>query len=123
MRLTFMLVIIAFFTCLNTAVFAGEADVEDVRVEKTGEGTYRFSVTVRHGDAGWDHYANKWDISGPDGVIYGTRVLLHPHENEQPFTRSLGAVEIPKEVQSVILRAYDSVHAGGGREMNIELPD
>ena len=64
MRLTFILAIIAVFAGLNTAVFAGEADVEEVRAEKTGEGTYRFSVTVRHADAGWDHYANKWDISG-----------------------------------------------------------
>jgi len=123
MRLTFILAIIAVFTGLNTVVIAGEADVEEVRAEKTGEGTYRFSVTVRHADAGWDHYANKWDISGPDGTIFGTRILHHPHENEQPFTRSLGAVEIPQGVKSVIVRAYDSVHADGGREMNVELPD
>ena len=37
---------------------------------------------------GWEHYANKWDVVGPDDTILGTRVLLHPHVNEQPFTRS-----------------------------------
>ena len=44
-------------------------------------------VTVRtNDDAGWDHYADKWIVEGPDGAVYGERVLAHPHENEQPFT-------------------------------------
>jgi hypothetical protein len=52
----------------------------------------------------------------------GTRVLYHPHVDEQPFTRSLGGVRIPAEVTSVILRAHDSVHGAGGREVVVELP-
>ena len=57
----------------------------------------------------------------PDGTVLGTRVLVHPHETEQPFTRSLGGVEIPETVAEVTLRAHDSVHGYGGKEVTVRL--
>ncbi len=57
----------------------------------------------------------------PDGAVLGTRVLLHPHETEQPFTRSLGGVKIPQGVRQVTLRAHDRVHGYGGKELTVEL--
>ncbi len=104
------------------AATAGEADVVGVQATKEPAGTYRFDVTVAHGDDGWDHYADAWDVLAPDGTVLGTRVLAHPHENEQPFTRSLGGVAIPDGVTEVTLRAKDSVHEHGGAEMTVTLP-
>lgn len=104
------------------AVAAGEADVVGVEVSKEGNGAYRFDVTVAHEDEGWDHYADAWDVVAPDGTVLGTRVLLHPHETEQPFTRSLGGVAIPDGVTEVVLRAKDSVHEYGGAEVTVSLP-
>jgi hypothetical protein len=101
---------------------AGEADVVAAKATKTGENTYRFDVTVAHDDTGWDHYANVWQVIGPDGTIIGERVLAHPHVNEQPFTRSLSGVSIPPDITGVTLRAGDLVHAFGGAELTIELP-
>ena len=103
------------------AAWAGEADVLAVEAVPEGGGTWRFHVTVAHGDTGWDHYADKWDVVAPDGTLLGTRVLLHPHETEQPFTRSLGGVAVPAGVGRVTLRAHDSVHGYGGKEMAVEL--
>ncbi len=100
---------------------AGEADVVAVEAAEAGAGTWRFEVTVAHADAGWDHYADKWEVLAPDGRVLATRVLLHPHVGEQPFTRSLGGVAIPAEIERVILRAHDSVHGLGGAEMTVEL--
>ncbi len=54
--------------------------------------------------------------------MLGTRVLLHPHETEQPFTRALGGVKIPENVAEVTLRAHDRVHGYGGQELTVELP-
>ena len=105
----------------QTGAFAGEADVTDVKVTGSGE-RYNFSVTLKHADEGWDHYADKWEVVGPDGTIYGTRVLAHPHVDEQPFTRSLSGVEIPTGISQVTIRAGDSVHGFGGREMKVTLP-
>ena len=80
----------------TTTVYAGEADVVDVSVKQTGANIFYFSVSVRHADEGWDHYANKWDVVAPDGTLLETRILHHPHVNEQPFTRSLSGVNIPE---------------------------
>jgi len=100
----------------------GEADVVAAKATKTGENIYRFDVTVAHNDTGWDHYANVWQVIGPDGAILGERVLAHPHVTEQPFTRSLSGVTIPDAITSVTLRAGDLVHEFGGMELYLELP-
>jgi hypothetical protein len=100
---------------------AGEADVVKVDVKQGADGSYRFSVTVRHDDEGWDHYANRWDVVAEDGTVLATRVLAHPHENEQPFTRSLGGVVVPEGTKQVMLRAGDSVHDNGGATITIDL--
>ncbi len=101
---------------------AGEADVVRAEALAEGAGAWRFSVTVAHGDTGWDHYADKWDVVAPGGAVLGTRVLLHPHESEQPFTRALGGVKIRSNVAEVTLRAHDSVHGYGGKELTVKLP-
>ena len=100
---------------------AGEADVLRAEATAEGGGSWRFRVTVAHGDTGWDHYADKWDVLAPDGSVLGTRVLLHPHETEQPFTRSLGGLKIAEGVNEVRLRAHDSRHGYGGQEVTVEL--
>jgi len=103
-------------------VYAGEADVVGAEVEKGNDGSYRFEVTVQHDDEGWDHYADRWDVVGPDGTVYGTRTLYHPHVDEQPFTRSLSGVVIPAGIDSVEIRAHDSKHEYGGEIFKIDLP-
>ena len=102
--------------------YAGVADVIEVEVKKLNTDTYRFDVTLSHNDTGWDHYADKWDVVGPDGTVFGTRTLYHPHVQEQPFTRSLSGVRIPKGVNKVTIRAHDSVHKYGGKVVEVVLP-
>lgn len=99
---------------------AGKADVLDVKVECRVSCT--FQVTVKHADGGWKHYADQWDVIAPDGTLLGTRVLYHPHVKEQPFTRSLSGVKIPAGIREVIIRARDSKHGWGGKEMLVRLP-
>ncbi len=106
--------------CTGWAI-AGEADVVDVEATQASDGTWRFDVAVLHADAGWDHYADKWAVFAPDGTLLGERVLLHPHDNEQPFTRSQSGIVIPPEVKSVTIRAHDSVHEWGGKEMVVQV--
>ena len=107
---------------LTTAVWAGEADVVEVDIKKTGGDTYFFKVTVKHADEGWDHYANKWAVVAPDDTVLGTRTLYHPHVDEQPFTRSLSDVKIPASITEVTVRAHDSVHKYGGETVKVAVP-
>jgi hypothetical protein len=98
-------------------IMAGEVDVVQVELTRTGDGNYRAAVTVRHADEGWDHYANAWEVVAPDGTILATRILAHPHVNEQPFKRSLSGIIIPENIKKVRFRAKDSVHGYGGKEI------
>ena len=99
---------------------AGDVEIVDARA-RAGTAGWSFDVTLRHGDTGWDHYADAWRIVGPDGTVYGTRTLYHPHVEEQPFTRSLSGVVIPDDVASVEVEAHDKVHGWAGTRLKIDL--
>lgn len=107
----------------NLPVIAGEADVLGVEVSCNSDSICQFDVTVKHDDEGWEHYANRWEVLNRNGEILATRELAHPHDNEQPFTRSLRGVRFPENLSEVIIRAHDLVHAYGGREFVVELPN
>jgi hypothetical protein len=64
----------------------------------------------------------------PDGTVLKanesdpfTRLLLHPHETEQPFTRSQSGIIIPEGFSQVSVRAHDLVDGFGGREVMVDL--
>lgn len=117
-----IVIVAALFLVASTGVAsAGNAVVEKVVARQAGDGTWRFDVTVRHTDEGWDHYANAFVVETLEGAELGTRVLLHPHVNEQPFTRSLNGVAVPAEARAVNVRAVDSVH-GPGEAVRYDLP-
>jgi len=104
------------------AACAGEAEVLSAEAARSADGSYLFDVTVAHGDQGWQHYADRWEIVDESGVVLATRVLLHPHTGEQPFTRSLSGVTIPEAMHRVTVRAHDSIHGYGGTAVTIDLP-
>ena len=64
----------------------------------------QFNVTLSHADTGWEDYADGWRVELADGTILGTRVLGHPHVEEQPFTRS-SSFTVPEGVTDVLIRA------------------
>ncbi len=106
---------------LSSPAFAGQAKIVDVEVTNNND-SYRFDVTLRHDDAGWDHYADGWEVLSPDGKVLGKRVLAHPHVSEQPFTRSLSGVQVPQGLSTVTIRAHDSVHGFNKEVFEVSLP-
>ena len=119
----FRIPICALFVALAAVrAAAGEADVVDVRAVEAANGSWTFHVTLRHDDEGWHHYADAWEVLDADGAVLDTRKLLHPHVDEQPFTRSLSGVIIPDDIDTVAVRGHDSVHGYGGAEMQVSLP-
>ena len=68
---------------LCSSVLAGEVSIIDAKAQRSGE-QWRFAVTLKHADSGWDHYADRWRVVDADGRVLGERVLLHPHVHEQP---------------------------------------
>ena len=117
----FSLLLLGYGSFVSAAV-AGPADVTSASASCAAS-VCTFVVTVRHNDEGWNHYANAWEILLPDGSVLATRVLGHPHVEEQPFTRTLSGVKVPPGVTKVRIRARDSVHGFGGAEVEVPLGD
>ena len=106
----------------------GNADVLFVKAEQRSDGKWTFTVTVSHPDKGWKDYADGWDVVTEDGSVLKanpsdpfTRLLLHPHESEQPFTRSQGGIAIPENVRRLTVRAHDLKDGFGGKTVVIDL--
>ena len=112
---------LAAFVCTSTSLLAGEVRIIDVKVVCQVDCT--FSVTLGHADTGWEHYANQWDVVGLDGTLIKSRVLYHPHVDEQPFTRSLSGVSIEKTVKQVKVRAKDLKHGYSLKEFLVDIPE
>lgn len=105
------------------ALPAAASEVEIVAAKAAGNGgVYSFSVTLRHADSGWKHYADQWRVLAPDGAVLGTRVLFHPHVDEQPFTRGLSGVKVPAGIKRVFIQARDSVSGVSAKTFSLGLP-
>jgi hypothetical protein len=118
-----VIALLMYLVVIAPIAHSGEADVIDVQVSCSDERVCDFNVTVRHADEGWDHYADRWEVRTPDGKRLASRTLQHPHVDEQPFTRSLTNVRIPEGIDEIVVRARDSRHKYGGREVAVKLTD
>lgn len=97
-------------TLITLALSAAPALAEPPQViaataTETASG-WSIDATLTHPDTGWDHYADAFRIESPDGTILGQRDLAHPHETEQPFTRSLPGVTLPDALTEIRIRAH-----------------
>ncbi|MGJ8612273.1 MAG: hypothetical protein ACSHWY_14320 [Octadecabacter sp.] len=106
---------------LAVVLLAGPAWADAPVIENVTYNAGRFDVTLSHPDTGWDHYADGWRVELADGTVLGTRVLTHPHENEQPFTRS-SSIAVPDDVTEVFIRASDTVDGWAQDTQRFELP-
>lgn len=97
------------------------AQVVFVTATQSRDGTWRFDTTVRHNDQGWENYADAWQVVDLAGKVLGERILLHPHDDEQPFTRSQSGIAIPEDVTQVIVQAKDNVEGFGGQVVVVDL--
>jgi hypothetical protein len=103
---------------------AGIATASPVEIVKTRfeyrSGTWYVNTTLRHNDTGWDHYADAWRVVDEKGNVISTRTLFHPHEEEQPFTRSQ-SMEIPNDVNIVYVEAHCKVSGWSKQRVRVDL--
>ena len=113
-----LIVIIALFSC---NILANDVEIVNVEfIHKSGT-SWRVNTTLKHADSGWDHYADAWRVMSKDGKKLGERILFHPHETEQPFTRSLSQLIIPQSENSVYVEAHDKVHGWSKQRVMVNL--
>ena len=107
-------------TMLNTAD-AGDVKILAADLHSSGGNRWSLNVTLKHGDTGWDHYADNWRVVAGEGNMLGDRVLFHPHVEEQPFTRGLGDVKVPEGITIVYIEAHDKVHGWTPNRLKVDL--
>jgi hypothetical protein len=105
---------------VTSQLCASEVEIVNVHFIKKGK-TWTVRTTLRHNDTGWDHYADGWRVVDEEGNELGKRVLFHPHEHEQPFTRSLSGLTIPPGVQTVYIEARDNVDGWSKSRVIVDL--
>jgi len=118
---TLLVALLLLFCFTAFPVRADPPQIEKVAASKAANG-WRFDVTLSHPDSGWDHYADGWRVLDMDGNELGLRVLGHPHEAEQPFTRSLGGVTLPHGTKQVQIQARCLVDGWSSQTMTVALP-
>jgi len=116
----FILVVFLISSFLMT-VQANEVEIVKVEFVSKGGESWRVNTTLKHNDTGWDHYADAWRVVDEKGNQLGERILFHPHENEQPFTRSLQRLIVSKNISTVFVEAHDKVHGWSKQRIKVDL--
>jgi hypothetical protein len=98
------------------------ADVVAAKVKPASGGTFDFDVTVSSLYDTPQRYADAFRVTTVDGKLLGERILLHDHQDEQPFTRDLHSVKIPTGIKKVLIQARDQKHGYGGKQIEVSLP-
>ncbi len=97
-------------------------DIVSATVEAREADTFDFAVTVSSPYDTPRRYADAFRVLARDGTVFGERKLLHDHAGEQPFTRELRGVAIPRAVRIVVIQARDQQFGYGGRTVELALP-
>ena len=107
--------------CLvSTTSVAGEVNIKYAIFTKHGQ-QWDIAVTLEHADSGWDHYADAWRVVDERGELIALHNLLHPHEDEQPFTRVAKDVFIAPGQNIVYVEAHDKIHAWSTQRLRVDL--
>jgi len=116
----FILMISGLMSIFAQLSYANEVEIVNVYMQETDSG-WRAEVTLKHNDTSWEHYADAWRVVDRNGHLIKTRVLFHPHINEQPFTRSLSGISIPADQSIIYVEAHDKQHGWSKQRVEIDL--
>lgn len=129
MRQPILFTVLVLGACL--AIFAARAadpspqkypDVVAAKAKARGADTFDFDVTVSSPYDTPQRYADAFRVLGKEGTVLGERILLHDHASEQPFTRDLYGVRIPRDIRTVTVQARDQKSGYGGKTVEVALP-
>jgi len=115
----FLTIFVAISLLATHSINANEVSVEKA-VFKFNGSSWSVDVTLKHKDAGWEHYADAWRVIDAKGKEIKKRTLHHPHV-KQPFTRNLSGVKIPENTTVVYIEAHDTSHKWSSTKLKIDL--
>ena len=115
------LLISALLLILSHSSKANDINILAAAITHQSHGEYLVNVKLGHHDTGWQHYADEWRLVDDKGNILGSRVLQHPHINEQPFTRALSNIKLGSGLETIYIEAHDKVHGWTKNRLMIDL--
>ena len=126
----FLVYAVIFFSVFAVLVLHGPAlaaeqkfpDVIAATARASGPDRFDFDATISSPYDTPRRYADAFRVMSRDGRVFGERKLWHDHANEQPFTRDLYGVTIPREVSVVVIQARDQKYGYGGKIFELALP-
>lgn len=105
---------------------AGASDQEfpDVleAVVEPASGAFDVDATISSPYDTPERYADALRVRSEDGTVYGVRELTHDHASEQPFTRTLTGLDLPDDVDEVVVEGRDQANGWGGATVTVEVP-
>lgn len=120
MRIIIQTLCFLFYISVNV-VSANDVTILAADLQRNKDDNWSINVTLEHADSGWEHYADEWRIVDSDGNVLGSRVLLHPHDDEQPFTRGLTGVALPSDASILYIEAHDLIHGWTPKRLQIDM--
>ena len=84
--------------------------------------TFDFDVTISSTYDTPSRYADGFRVVSKSGAVLGERKLFHDHQDEQPFTRDLYGVKLPRGLKTVTIEARDQASGYGGKSIDVVLP-
>ena len=127
-RLHIVVLLISVTVFLSLSAQAADNSVQkypnviSAKVRHDGGDIFNFDITVSSPYDTPQRYADAFRVMDKNGQVFGERKLVHDHEDEQPFTRDLYGVTIPKGVRMVIVQARDQKYGYGGERVEVMLP-
>jgi len=89
---------------------------------RRGGHAFDLAVTVSSPYDSPERYADGWRVLAPDGTELATHTLLHDHAGEQLFTRTQAGVDIPADIDEVIVEGRDQRYGYGGSTAIVAVP-
>lgn len=97
-------------------------DILAATVRARGDESFDFDVTLSSPYDTAQRHAHAFRVMSKEGSVFGERTLFHDHAGEQPFTRDLYGVRLPRGVRTVIVQGRDKQFGYGGKTVEVLLP-
>ncbi|MFC4335171.1 hypothetical protein [Salininema proteolyticum] len=85
------------------------------------DGAFTVHITVDSAYDSEERWADAVRVVGPDGGEMAIAEFPEPHEDEQPFTRSIEGVDAPMDVEVVEVQARDSENGWNPETLEVRL--
>jgi hypothetical protein len=116
-----VLLVLATVLLPPTTASAGKPEVRWVELNREAR-HWRITVTLSHNDAGDYHFLERWQVRTPDRRVLGDERFHTPRVQAAERISTLRDVRVPRDVDTLYVRARDSLH-GWGPNVEIDLTE